>query len=159
MITDQLQDISIRPFESDDAGDVSQLVIDNLMRVNIGDYGEAAVRQLACGYSPWLLLEYARNGEMYVAVEGSSIVGTATLQQDRVRNVFVRIDHHKQGIGRVLMQYIEGAASRQGVQRLFLLANISAVGFYQNLGYVYVEEKEERIGDTQLKMVVMEKVL
>lgn len=43
--------------------------------------------------------------------------------------------------------------------QLFLQANISAVGFYRKLGYVRVEEEEESIGDTRIKIVVMEKAL
>src|SRR5512135_2117958 len=132
---DTTKDITIRGFESGDASDVSQLIIDNLMLVNSRDYGEEAARQLARFYSPQLLLEYAQNGNMYVAVEHSMIVGTAALDQDRVRNVFVRIDHHQQGIGNILMQHIEDIARQQGNVRLGLRASVSAVVFYQKLGY------------------------
>jgi GNAT superfamily N-acetyltransferase len=153
------QDIIIRRFESGDADDVSQLIIDNLMLVNILDYGEAAVRQIARFYSPPWLLEYAQSGETFVAVDRSSIVGTATLEQNRVRNVFVRIDHHRQGIGKILMQHIEGIASKQNKAQLVLLADISAVDFYRKLGYVQGEEKEIEIGDALITVVVMEKTL
>ncbi len=153
-----IPDITIRRFEECDSDQVSRLIIDNLLLVNVRDYGEAAVRQLASFYSPPFLEKYAQSGEIYVAVERSNIVGTATLERNRVRNVFVRIDHHKQGIGRMLMQHLEGIAWQQGNTRLFLLADISAASFYQKLGYVRVEEKEERIGDTSIKIVVMEKV-
>ncbi len=154
-----IQNIIIRRFENEDASNVSQLIIDNLMQVNIRNYGEAAVKQLAHFYSPALLQEYAQSDEMYVAVEGSSIIGTATLEQNRVRNVFVRMDYHQQGIGKMLMQCLEERARLQGQARLFLQADVSAARFYEKLGYVRVEEKEERIGDARIKMVVMEKVL
>jgi GNAT superfamily N-acetyltransferase len=153
------KDITIRRFENGDASNVSQLIIDNLMLVNSRDYGEEASRQLARFYSPQLLLEYAQNGNLYVAVEYSMIIGTAMLDQDRVRNVFVRIDHHRQGIGKILMQYIEDIARQQGKVRLGLRASVSAVVFYQKLGYAIVEEIEERIGDALIKVVEMAKPL
>jgi GNAT superfamily N-acetyltransferase len=156
---DTTKDITIRGFENGDASDVSQLIIDNLMLVNSRDYGEEAARQLASFYSPQLLLEYAQNGNMYVAVEHSRIIGTAALDQDRVRNVFVRIDHHQQGIGKILMQHIEDIARQQGKVRLALRASVSAVVFYQKLGYAIVEEVEERIGGAVIKVVEMAKTL
>jgi GNAT superfamily N-acetyltransferase len=153
------KEITIRGFENGDEINLSQLIIDNLMLVNSRDYGEEAARQLARFYSPQLLLEYAQNGNLYVAVEHSMIIGTAALDQDRVRNVFVRIDHHQQGIGKILMQHIEDIARQQGKIRLSLRASVSAVVFYQKLGYAIVEEIEERIGDAVIKVVEMAKTL
>jgi N-acetylglutamate synthase-like GNAT family acetyltransferase len=153
------KDITIRGFENRDASTVSQLIIDNLMLVNSRDYGEEAATQLARFYSPQLLLEYAQNGNMFVAVEHSMIIGTAALDQDRVRNVFVRIDHHQQGIGKILMQHIEEIAQQQSKSRLCLRASVSAVVFYQKLGYTIVEEIEERIGEAVIKVVEMAKLL
>jgi len=154
---DRTQDIVIRRFEKGDASDVSRLVIDNLMLVNIGDLGEAATKAMVRFYTPQLLLEYAERGEMSVATEKSSIVGTATLEDNRVRNVFVRVDQQKKGIGSILMRHIEGTAGRQGQTELYLQAHGAAVGFYRNLGYEYVEAKEEQIGGTPVRMVVMKK--
>jgi len=156
---DTTKDITIRGFENGDASDVSQLIIDNLMLVNNRDYGEEAIKQLARFYSPQRLLEYAQDGNMYVAVEHSMIIGTAALDQGRVRNVFVRIDHHQQGIGKILMQHIEDIARQQGKVRLGLRASVSAVVFYQKLGYTIVEEIEECIGNAVIKVVEMVKPL
>ncbi len=156
---DTTKEITIRGFEYSDARDVSELIIDNLMLVNSRDYGEEAARQLAHFYSPQALLAYAQNGNMYVALEHSMIIGTAALEQDRVRNVFVRIDHHQQGIGRILMQHIETIARQQGKTRLGLRASISAAAFYQKLGYAIVEEIEEPIGEAVIKVIEMAKPL
>lgn len=151
--------ITIRRFEAGDADEVSRLIIDNLLQVNIHDYGEAVVKQLARFYGPEFLLNYAQAGEMYVALAGSGIVGTATLQEAWVRNVFVRVDHHRRGIGQRLIGHIEDAACRQAMARLALRANVAAVDFYQKLGYRLVEAREEKVGDALLKTMVMEKIL
>jgi GNAT superfamily N-acetyltransferase len=153
------KNIIIRPFENNDAVDVSRLIIDNLMQVNIVDYGEAAVEQLALFHSPEWILRYAQSSETFVAEVRSEIIGTATLDQERVRSVFVRMDHHKQGIGRLMMHHIEEAANRQKLARLTLLANIGAVDFYRNLGYVRGEKKVIEVGDAQITVVAMEKTL
>lgn len=152
-------ELTVRRFEPDDAGAVSQLILDNLILVNIQDYGEAAVKSLARFYTPQLLLEYAQNGEIWVAVVDAAIVGTAALEQNRVRNVFVSMAYHRQGIGRILMHHIEEIARQQGKARIILQANIGAVGFYQKLGYVQLETMEERIGDVLICMAIMEKTM
>jgi GNAT superfamily N-acetyltransferase len=151
--------IIIRPFENNDAVDVSRLIIDNLMQVNVVDYDEAAVEQLALFYSPEWILRYAQSSETFVAEVRSEIIGTATLDQEHVRSVFVRMDHHKQGIGQLLMQHVQEAASRQNLARLTLMANVGAVVFYRNLGYVQGEKKVIEVGDALITVVAMEKTL
>ena len=150
-------DIIIRRFEHADAADVSRLIIDDLMLINVIDYGEAAVKQMTLFYSPEWILRYAQSSEMYVVAVGSDIIGTATLDQERVRNVFVRIDHQKKGIGKLLMRHVEEAASRQNNTRLVLLANVGAVDFYRKLGYTQGEKREVEVGDAQMTVVTMEK--
>ncbi|NMB89636.1 MAG: GNAT family N-acetyltransferase [Chloroflexi bacterium] len=151
--------ISIRRFTDEDAPDVSRLILADLWQINARDYGTVAVNALAHGYTPERLRQYARQGAIYVALLAGEIAGTASLQGDRVRNVFVRVDCHKQGIGTALMQHVEKMAQQQGIKRLFLLANLAAVDFYHNLGYVSITEITEPIGPTVLTLVRMEKAL
>ncbi len=62
--------IVIRRFEVREAEVVSRLIVDNLLQVNVYDYGEATVRQLARFYTPEFVMDYALAGEMVVALEG-----------------------------------------------------------------------------------------
>lgn len=156
---DIVDDIKVRQCEVGDVRDVSRIIINNLMVINVIDYGKFAAVQLARFYTPALVLDYARHGEMYVAVERNQIVGTATLEDNRVRNVFVHIGRHRRGIGRILMQHIEEMARQRGKKGPILHANISAVDFYRKHGYEQVGEVEERIGDARIKMISMQKAL
>jgi GNAT superfamily N-acetyltransferase len=149
----------IRKFESGDAEEVSRLIIDDLLLVNVVDYGEAAVKQMAFFYSPDWVLRYAQSGETYVAALRSEIVGTVTLDQERARSLFVRIDQQRQGIGKLLMHHIEEAARRRNNARMVLLANVAAMDFYRNLGYVQGENREIEVGGARMTVVAMEKVL
>ncbi len=152
-------DIFIRQFESGDAEEVSRLIIDDLLLVNVVDYGEAAVKQMALLYSTEWVLRYAQSGETYVAALRSEIVGTVTQDQERARSLFVRIDQQRQGIGKFLMRHIEEAAKRQNNARVVLLANVGAVDFYRNLGYVQGENREIQVGDERMTVVAMERAL
>jgi hypothetical protein len=70
----------LRRFELGDADAASRLIMDDLLRVNSRDDGEAAMAELARFYTPECVTDHARAGEMVVALEGSVVVGTATLQ-------------------------------------------------------------------------------
>ncbi len=151
--------LTLRPFEPSDAEAVSQLIVDNLWHVNVRDYGEAVVTELARFYAPEGVRHYAQAGEMIVARIGPTLVGTATLQQARVRNVFVSPLCHGQGIGRRLMAHLEDAARRQGLTTLALRAGLGAVAFYQKLGYTPMGLREAPLGEAVLKSMEMEKTL
>jgi N-acetylglutamate synthase-like GNAT family acetyltransferase len=149
----------IRRFREADANAVSRIIIDNLTRINVRDYGEPAVKQLARFYSPQKLLAYALNDQIYVALDDSGITGTVALDQDRVRNLFVKMDRQQQGIGTLLMHHSEDIARQEGRSSVFLHANVSAVDFYLKLGYSKEKVIEENIGGTAIKMIVMKKSL
>jgi GNAT superfamily N-acetyltransferase len=155
--------LSIRKFDESDAEAVSRLIIDNLTQVNVQDYGKATVRQLARQYIPAHILKYAQKGEMYVGeipLEGAlQVVGTVTLEGERVRNLFSRVDVHGQGVGKRLMEFIENLAIHNGLKRLTLYADLSAAEFYEKLGYIRVGEKVQLIRSARIKMIAMEKVL
>ena len=136
------QKYTIRKFENGDADEVSRLIIDNLTTRAVLDYGKVAVTQLVQFYSPQQMKDYASNEELYVALDASEIVGTAGLDQSRIRNVFVRTDHHRRGIGSHLVRHLEDIAARQGKLNVFLFANLSTVDFYQEQGYSIVERKK-----------------
>jgi GNAT superfamily N-acetyltransferase len=159
MPMDNSEDVSTRPFEAADAETVSRLIIEDLSLVNIQDYGESAVRQFIRFYSPSFVAEYALAGDMLVADANEEIIATVTLEDGRVRNLFVRPDCHRLGLGRLLMARVEDLAREKGLTKLTLQAGLSAVEFYQKIGYSRTGEITERIGSAQVKMVMMEKVL
>ena len=154
-----LNDITIRPFQDEDSPALKDLIVTDLLEINVHDYGQAVAEQMAAAYNDDLIAHYALNAVVFMAVKEEQIVGTAGLQADRVRNVFTHKDYQRQGIGRRLMAAIEDAARRQGQTRLWLRASLSAVGFYGHLGYQIVEEREEQVGQSIIKMVRMQKEL
>ncbi len=153
------QKITIRRFEGSDADKVSRLIIENLTRKNVLEFGKVAVAQLSQFYAPQQLQEFAKNEEIYIASDASDLVGTASHDNGRIRNVFVKMGRHRQGIGSQLIRHCEEVAAHQGKLNVFLLANLSTVDFYQELGYSIIEEKTEMIGAASLNMMLMVKRL
>ncbi len=58
-----------------------------------------------------------------------------------------------QGMGRRLVDHLEGRLRADGIQRVLLHARDHAIGFYGHLGYVGVGEPYEEVGIPHLNMV------
>jgi N-acetylglutamate synthase-like GNAT family acetyltransferase len=149
----------IRPFAEEDAGAVSELIIENLEKVNVMVYGASTVKKLAKQYTPAHILKYAGKGSMFVAVSAAGLVGTITLEEERVRNLFVRVDCQGHGIGEKLVGFIEELARQKGLEKLTLQADLSAAEFYSRLGYARCGERLQLIRSARIKMVAMEKAI
>jgi putative acetyltransferase len=151
--------VSLRDFEARDAGMLSKLIAETLRRVNIQDYPSEAIEQLIPSYEPDELVQKSRSHHTVVADLDGQVVGTASIDGDRVRNVFVDPEMQKKGIGRALMSEIEAYARSHGQASLFLFAALSARGFYEKLGYVPKEHIQHDLGGISIEELRMEKKL
>jgi GNAT superfamily N-acetyltransferase len=149
----------VRRFSPDDAAQLSRLIVQNLQLVNIRDYSREAIDALILSYTPERIRHTAEHSYTVVCADGENIVGTATLDGDRVRNVFVEVDRHGQGIGRNLMGEIEAHALDNQLRRICLLTGLTGEGFYQKLGYVTIDHIEHDLDGVLLVFIKMEKEL
>ncbi|MBN1994914.1 MAG: GNAT family N-acetyltransferase [Anaerolineae bacterium] len=149
----------VRRFEPKDAEPLSQLIIQNLRQVNIKDYPPEAIDKLVQFYTPARVMEDARHQLIIVSLVDKQVVGTVSLDQGRVRSVFVDVGRHGNGIGKELMAVIETYAQKQGLKKIFLLSGLSAYGFYEKLGYEVVKRFENNLDGIPLSVIQMEKTL
>jgi len=149
----------VRRVETRDAQPLSGLIVQNLRQVNSRDYAPEAIEALVLLHTPEKLAEYARSQLTLVCTREDDVVGTASLDGDRVRNVFVAVARHGQGIGRELMRAIEAHARERGVEKLYLLSGLTASGFYERLGYRIVRRFENDLDGIPLPVIQMDKEL
>lgn len=71
--------------------------------------------------------------------------------------VYVHPDHTRTGIGTSILEDLEAAARRHGVEQLGLLASKNAVGFYTAADYEVMETRMHRTGGETLECLWMEK--
>ncbi len=73
----------------------------------------------------------------HVAVADGHVVGTGMidLATGRIDAVFVLPKYMRQGIGRALMNHLEGLAVSAGLAALQLDATLNATSFYRSLGF------------------------
>lgn len=130
----------IRRATTDDAAQISRIVVAALRRSNSADYPAELIAQVERSFTPAAVIELLSRRSVFVASHDGQLVGTASLEGDVVRSVFVDPDCHGQGIGRLLMEAVHAFAMDVGLSLLHVPSSITAQGFYEALGYRAVRE-------------------
>jgi N-acetylglutamate synthase-like GNAT family acetyltransferase len=149
-------EILVRRFRKEDSLRVSELIRENLIKVNIKDYPEKIIKNMFERFTPEFINTIDNSRKIFVAEYNDVVVGTASLDNDKVYTVFVDMNYHGRGVGKELMSNIERTALESGIKSLQLPASLTASEFYKKLGYhVVMEAESEENG----KNIVMEKYL
>lgn len=108
-----------------------------------------AVRAQCHNHYPQQDLETWTSGEMtktfadrvadqfYVAVTDERVVGTGMIDlgTGKIDAVFVSPEYMRRGVGRALMEHLEGLAVRAGLLVIRLDATLNAAQFYRTMGF------------------------
>lgn len=136
--------MEIRRFEDRDAGEVSAVVGRSLREVNIRDYPAEEVEALAQEYSGEEIRRIAAQAHMYVARDGDRIVGTGSIgsyegsrEESILLTIFVLPEYMGQGIGKKIIQALEGDEYFLRASRVVISSSITACTFYEKMGYGY----------------------
>jgi GNAT superfamily N-acetyltransferase len=137
-------EIRIRCYREDDAPSVGRLVADTYGHYNLdflptesrapflGPFQHARSPDKAHQES---IAEVIRSEMVFVAEADGQIVGVLRGRKERLASLFVRGDHHRQGIGRRLVERFERASLEHGVSVIRVAATLYAVPFYLAMGY------------------------
>ncbi len=131
------------------------MILRALRETNAKDYSRDIIERLALNFNPSAVLELMRKRKVFVAVVEHQIVGTASLDGNAVRTVFVSADAQGRGIGRLLMGEVGRAAHETGVKMLVVASSVTAEPFYSRLGFKAVRDSYQ--GDE--RTIVMERSL
>ncbi|MEG0858254.1 MAG: GNAT family N-acetyltransferase [Pseudomonas sp.] len=143
----------IRGATRKDAAAISQVIVAALRETNARDYSAEIIEAVERSFSAGAVVRLIEQRQVFVAVVGGCVVGTAGLDGDTVRSVFVEPGCQGGGVGRLLMERVEVVAVRGGVERLRVPSSITAVGFYLSLGFSMVRD-EYHEGE---RTIIMEK--
>lgn len=132
--------ITIRAARSEDAVAISSLIVCTLKKTNAQDYPPSVIEAVMANFNPAAVDRLIASRRVLVAIGAAGVIGTASLDGDVVRTVFVSPAHQGQGIGRQLMEAIFHQARRSGIKLLKVPASITAELFYATLGFKAVSE-------------------
>ncbi|WP_187673779.1 GNAT family N-acetyltransferase [Zestomonas carbonaria] len=145
----------VRPATSEDAAAISRVVIAALHKSNSQDYSPDVISQVEKSFAPEAVSVLLGKRKVFVALLTEIIVGTASLDGDVVRSVFVDPAYQGSGIGRQLMGGIHVTAASAGIGVLRVPSSITAESFYAALGYQKIRDEFHGAERT----IVMEKQL
>lgn len=136
-----------------DSDAISRLIIQTLREVNAKDYSSSVINEVINNFSPSRVAEQMKVRKVFVAIEQDEVIGTASLDNDIVRSVFVLPNKQKSNIGLMLMNYLEKIAKEQNIHCLTVPSSITAENFYRKLGYKSL--RDEYYGEE--RTIIMEK--
>ena len=138
------EDLAIRRFKTDDADEVSNLIIRNFMEVNIKDYGLDAVTELSKSFDSHHIIERSKYAHMYVIEYNKELVTTGSISsywrsetESILLSIFVLPEYHGQGLGSLIIKTLENDELYKRATRIEIPASITAVDFYRKYGYDY----------------------
>jgi len=137
----------IRAANIDDAEDISKLIIKTLQESNTKDYSTKTIQEVIENFSPTKIASRMVQRQIFIAIELNQIIGTASLEDNMIRSVFVLPNKQMKKVGLTLMSYLENIAKEQNIHHLTVSSSITAEAFYLKLGYLVIGEKfygEER---------------
>jgi predicted N-acetyltransferase YhbS len=136
--------ITIRPYQDSDAESVGRLIADTYSEFNLsympleergpflGPFQNARSTEKAHQDA---IAQIVRASMVFVAEDDGEIVGVLRGRKERLQSLFVRGDHHRQGIGQCLVECFEKECQLQGTGVIRVAATLFAVPFYQAMGY------------------------
>lgn len=148
-------DCTIRPALSDDAADISAVILRALRETNAKDYTNEIIERIERSFSPDAVRELIGKRTVFVAAVGSRVVATASLDGSVVRTVFVAPDAQARGIGKLLMAEIEHIARARNISALTVPSSVTAETFYARLGFKAVRDSYH---DDE-RTIIMERLL
>jgi ribosomal protein S18 acetylase RimI-like enzyme len=93
-------------------------------------------------------MDVLRHCQVHVATAGDKVIGVVVLSADydglRLDNVAVRPAAKGKGIGRMLMEFAEMEAKRQGYDSIYLYTNellVENIELYSRIGYVEYDRR------------------
>ena len=134
--------MEVRDFQMGNEQEISDLIRRTLVEVNSVDCPKWEIDYLYEAYSPERVVQNARDGHTYVLWEDEKIIGTGTIgrtgeKESEIFAAFLLPEYIGKGYGRKLFDLLESDPLFVQADRVWLTASITALKFYEKIGYAY----------------------
>jgi len=94
----------------------------------------------------------------FLAFAGAKAIGTARVVMDqniaKIGRMAVLKSHRRKGVGTKLLERAIGTAQKRGARRIYLHAQVSAIGFYRAMRFSCVGPVFQEAGIPHQKMII-----
>ncbi|QMV62099.1 GNAT family N-acetyltransferase [Pseudomonas berkeleyensis] len=135
--------IEIRAAQPHDAPAISRVIVDALRISNARDYSPEVIQRVESNFTAERIGKLIETRLVLAALQDQQVLGTASLDGQVIRTVFVDPTQQGKGIGRRLMEAIERLAQERGARELLVPSSLTAQGFYRQLGFTQIREVVE----------------
>ncbi len=129
---------------------ISELIQRTVRLTNSADYTRQEIEFTCLEFTPEKVAEKMEERDVFVFVQDDRILGTVSLEGDKLHALFVDPECQSGGVGSDLVHHVEQLAQHRGIQELTLSSSITAAPFYTSLGYDQLHIEERKIGSTYL---------
>jgi len=147
--------MEIRTAKPGDAKAIHELHCRSLKELWPSHYTETQIEGWIAGRTPEGYLPGISKGEMFVAVEGVSLLGFGHAAPGVVRAIYVAPEAVGRGVGGALLERAIAAARTTGDGSVSLQSTLNAEEFYRHFGFEVVKRSSVEKGEISLPVVVM----
>lgn len=153
-IVSESRSYRIRPYTEADATAAAAVVVTSMQVTNAPDYPAEVIAHLSAYNTPEQFQMLVAGGREILLAEDASgrVVGTGGLDAGQLVTLFVLPDAQGHGIGAALVAAIEQLARTRGLDALTLRSSITAVRFYERLGYEQAGRPRDGEAGVQIPM-------
>lgn len=139
-----MEGITLRRFQPGDEFAVSDLICTTLKISNGKDYPPAFIEESIRDHSPALIAAWAKEGHFYVALDGEKIIGCGGItgywgstEESYLTSILVLPEEQGKGVGSLIINRLETDEYFRRAWRTEVGSSLTAVRFYQKMGYEY----------------------
>ena len=140
--------MSIRSATVKDIPALSELIVRSIRVLNANEHTSDALELVCALFSEKRLNRDLLRRDMFVLEDEGLLIGTISLGGGMLHSLFVDPIQACKGHGRLLVNHIERYARIKHLEKLSLRSSLTAVPFYQKLGYVKLSEVKVDFGST-----------
>ena len=136
--------MNIRRFKSEDAAETAALVRKTISISNINDYPKELMDELTASFTSESVIQRSSWTHFYVAEDNGSIIGCGAIgpywgsvTESSLFTIFVLPEYQRRGIGRQIIDALEADEFFLRAKRVEVPASVTAVRFYQKMGYTF----------------------
>ena len=126
--------VIIREIKESDFDDAVRCIQRSVDISNRSDYPEKIIDyQLHEHYTREWINRTTKDKYFVVAFRNEKIVGTGSLKENEIQNMFVDPDFQRKGIGKAIVFHLESHAKDLNLKLIILSSSITAINFYKKL--------------------------